>query len=634
MKDLFKVQQFLPSTGRRRSASTPTTTLWMHQSRASAPVFVAATVLAATTPAWAALEKGPCTVKKEADAAAKVRDGTVLLADVYRPQETGSYPVLLMRLPYNKDAAQTYVYAKPEEYASHCYIVVIQDVRGQYKSQGEFYPFRDEGKDGYDTVEWAAQLPGSNGKVGMYGFSYVGATQWLAAAEKPPHLVAIAPAHTSSDYYDGWSYEGGAFSLAFEQSWPLTSIAVSGVRRFGDQQLLDEIQQAAADLPALYKHLPLRDYLPNSKNDQRIAPYYEDWVTHDTWDDYWKQWSIRTRYQDIQVPALNFAGWYDVFMKGGTENFMGMREKGGSEVARKGQHLVIGPWIHLPWNQKVGEIDFGPEAANPIDRLHLRWFDYWLKGQANGVDAEQPVRVFVMGANTWRKAESWPIPGTQFTPYYLQSLGQANTRFGNGSLTPEKPPAGQASDRYRYDPANPVPSAGGHSCCTSDVAPVGPYDQAKIEERADVLVYTTAPLQQAVEVTGPIQVILYAKSSAPDTDFTAKLVDIHPDDKLYNLGNGIIRASSRESLERRTPIEPDRTYEYKIDLWPTSNLFQPGHRIGLEISSSNFPHYDRNPNTGAEFGQGTALKVADQTILHDAENPSRIILPIVPVPIR
>jgi putative CocE/NonD family hydrolase len=211
-----------------------------------------------------------------------MRDGIVLMADVYRPQEPGSYPVLLMRLPYNKDAAQTYVYAKSEEYASHCYIVVIQDVRGQYKSQGEFYPFRDEGKDGFDTVEWAAQLPGSNGKVGMYGFSYVGATQWLAAAEKPPHLVAIAPAHTSSDYYDGWSYEGGAFSLAFKQSWPLTSIAMSGVRRQGDQQLLDDIQKATSDLPALYKHVPISDYLPNSHNDQRIAPYYADWVAHDT----------------------------------------------------------------------------------------------------------------------------------------------------------------------------------------------------------------------------------------------------------------------------------------------------------------------------------------------------------------
>jgi len=633
MKSPSRIRVPMSSIDRRHKAYTPNRAK-SHRAATYPSVFVAAAVLASTTPAWAALDQGPCSVKKEADVATKMRDGTVLMADVYRPQEPGSYPVLLMRLPYNKDAAQTYVYAKPEEYASHCYIVVIQDVRGQYKSQGEFYPFRDEGKDGYDTVEWAAQLPGSNGKVGMYGFSYVGATQWLAAAEKPPHLVAIAPAHTSSDYYDGWSYEGGAFSLAFKQSWPLTSIAMSGVRRQGDQQLLDEIQQAASDLPALYKHVPISDYLPNSQNDQRIASYYADWVAHDTWDDYWKQWSIRTKYQDIQVPALNFAGWYDVFMKGGTENFMGMREKGGSEAARKGQHLVIGPWIHLPWEQKVGEIDFGPEAANPIDRLHLRWFDYWLKGQANGVDTEKPVRVFVMGANTWRKADSWPLPETRFTPYYLHSMGQANTRYGNGSLSLEKQEANQTPDKYRYDPANPVPSAGGHSCCTPDVAPVGPYDQAKIEDRADVLVYMTPPLEQSIEVTGPVQVILYAQSSTPDTDFTAKLVDVHPDGKVYNLGNGIIRASSRETLERRTPIEPGKVYEYKIDLWPTSNLFRPGHRIGLEISSSNFPHYDRNPNTGAEFGQGTTFKIADQTILHDADHPSRIILPVIPTPVQ
>ena len=280
---------------------------------------------------------------------------------------------------------------RPGFYASHCYIVVIQDVRGQYTSEGAFYAFRDEAKDGYDTIEWAAKLPGSNGKVGMYGFSYVGATQWMPATLKPPSLVTIVPAMTSSDYYDGWSYEGGAWSLAFEESWPLVTIALTGARRLGDQAAIDRMNEAVRDLWATYKFLPIKDYPWLSPDRPKVAPYFYDWIKHDTWDDYWKQWSIRTRYDQVQVPALNFGGWYDVFMNGAIENFVGMRAKGGSDVARKGQKLVVGPWIHLPWQRKVGEVDFGPEAANPVDELQLRWFDHWLKGKDNGVGSEPAV---------------------------------------------------------------------------------------------------------------------------------------------------------------------------------------------------------------------------------------------------
>ena len=576
---------------------------------------------------------GPCTVQKQANVAARMRDGVTLFADVYRPTEDGGYPVILMRLPYNKDGAQSFVYAPPQFYASHCYLVVIQDVRGQYTSEGTFYAFRDEAKDGYDTIEWAARLPGANGKVGMYGFSYVGATQWMPATLKPPSLVTIVPAMTSSDYYDGWSYEGGAWSLAFQESWPLVTIALSGARRLGDQGIIDRMSEAAGKLWDTYKYLPIKDYPWLFPQRPDVAPYFYDWIEHNTWDDYWKQWSIRTRYDQVQVPALNFSGWYDVFMNGAIENFTGMRAKGGSEVARKGQKLVVGPWIHLPWQPKVGEMDFGPEAQNPIDELQLRWFDYWLKGKSNGVDAEAPVRVFVMGANKWRSAESWPIPGTRFTEYYLHSRGAANTRHGNGWLSTEKPGADEAPDRYRYDPANPVPSKGGHSCCRAETAPVGPFDQTSIQERADVLVYTTAPLAKPVEVTGPITVTLYASSSAKDTDFTAKLTDVHPDGKAILLNNGIIRASFRDSLERPAPIEPGKVYAYKIAIWPTSNLFKAGHRIRLEISSSNFPHYDRNPNTGRRFGIDRELAIAEQTVFHDPQRPSRIVLPVMAQPI-
>jgi uncharacterized protein len=574
-----------------------------------------------------------CEVEKQVDVPAEMRDGTVLFSDVYRPTGSGSYPVLLMRLPYDKSEAQTYVYAEPEFYASHCYIVVIQDVRGQYTSEGTFYAFRDEMQDGYDTVEWAAQLAGSNGEVGMYGFSYVGATQWLAATQKPPHLVAISPAMTSSDYYDGWAYQGGAFSLAFNESWPLGTIAKTGSLRLGDQAIIDRMTAANEDLGKAYDYLPVSQFPWLSPDSKEAAPYFYDWVEHDTWDSYWKQWSLRTRYQDIQVPALNFEGWYDVFLLGGIENFVNMRKKGGSETARNGQQLVVGPWMHLPWDRKAGDFDFGQEADNPIDALQIRWFDHWLKGQDNGLDEDPAVRVFVMGANTWRTADDWPIPGTEFTKYYLHSGGAANSRFGNGTLNTDEPSETEPTDRYVYDPANPVPSAGGHSCCTPDVAPVGPADQAEIEERADVLVYSTPPLEEAVEVTGPIQLTLYAASSAVDTDFTAKLVDVHPDGRAVNLNNGIIRASYRDSLENPEPIEPGKIYEYAIEIWPTSNLFEAGHRIRLEISSSNFPHYARNLNTGAEFGATSEVATAQQTVHHDAQYPSHVVLPIMPEPV-
>jgi hypothetical protein len=608
---------------------------WIQRAARWLGIALAAASLAGLAPCAAARPAdGPCQVEKQLNVAARMRDGVTLYADVYRPKSAGSYPVILMRLPYNKDGAQTYVYAPPGFYASHCYIVVIQDVRGQYTSEGSFYAFRDEAQDGYDTIEWAAKLPGANGKVGMYGFSYVGATQWMPATLKPPSLVTIVPAMTSSDYYDGWSYEGGAWSLAFEESWPLVTIALSGSRRLGDQAVIDRMNEAIRDLWATYKFLPIKEYPWLWPDRPKVAPYFYDWIEHNTWDDYWKQWSIRTRYDQVQVPALNFSGWYDVFMNGAIENFVGMRAKGGSELARKGQKLFVGPWIHLPWQQKVGEVDFGPEAANPVDELQLRWFDHWLKGKNNGVSSDPAVRVFVMGANKWRSAEDWPIPGTRFTEYYLHSRGAANTRYGNGWLATQKPSADESPDRYRYDPANPVPSKGGHSCCTADTAPVGPFDQAEIQSRADVLVYTTPPLENAVEVTGPISVTLYAASSAKDTDFTAKLTDVYPDGKAILLNNGILRASFRKSLEKPEPIEPGKVYAYEISIWPTSNLFKAGHRIRLEISSSNFPHYDRNPNTGRRFGLDSELAVAEQIIYHDPERPSKIVLPIMAQPIE
>ncbi len=575
-----------------------------------------------------------CAVQKETNVAATMRDGTVLYADVYRPVESGSYPILLMRLPYDKSAAQSGVYGPPSGYAARCYIVVIQDLRGLYTSEGTFYPFRDELDDGYDTVEWAAGLPQSNGKVGMYGFSYVGATQWLAAIKAPPHLAAIAPAHTGSDYYDGWSYEGGAFSLAFEESWATSSLTAGAVPRLGDQSVADKLAEARGAIAKSYTHLPIRTYPWLMPDRPEVAGFFFDWVKHSDRDEYWRRWSIRERWPQVRVPALNFAGWYDVFLNGSVENFVGMRKSGGSDAARNGQRLVIRPYVHIPWDTKSGDVDFGSEAANTTMDQQLRFFDYWLKGKNNGADKDAPVRVFVMGANVWRDAQDWPIPGTRFTKFYLHSRGQANSLFGNGQLTTEPPVGGEPSDHYVYDPANPVPSKGGHSCCFATVAPVGPYDQTDIEKRADVLIYSTPLLSEAVEVTGPITVKLYAASSAPDTDWTAKLVDVAPSGKIINLNNGIVRASHRNSLATHEPIDPEKPYEYTITVFPTSNLFKVGHQIRLEISSSNFPHYDRNLNTGQPVGADAQMVAARQTVLHDAPHPSYLELPIMPAPIR
>jgi uncharacterized protein len=593
----------------------------------------------------AAVAETTCEYTKQVDVATPMRDGTILRSNVVTPTGPGPYPVLLMRLPYNKDVAQTYVYASPEFYASHCYIVVIQDVRGQYKSEGTFYTFLHEGTDGYDTIEWAAALPKSSGKVGMYGFSYVGATQWLPATLRPPHLVALVPAMTSEDYHDGWTYEGGALDQSFVEDWPMGSIANSAVRRYPDGAALDaEMNQARLDeFTKWYWFLPLNRFPPLHPDDPRVAPYFFDWLRHPDNDGYWQRWSIRQRWNQITVPALNFEGWYDIFIDGGINNFVGMRKHGGSEVARKNQQLVVGPWTHGGWRSKVGAIDFGPDAANPIDALQLRWFDYWLKGIDNGANRDPRVRVFVMGANKWRTASDWPIPGTEFRKYYLHSQGGANSVSGDGWLSTREPrtnPEGRgrsrrtdeaATDQYDFDPADPVPSIGGRFQAS---VPGGPYDQRPVLDRPDVLVYTSAPLEKDVEVTGPITVTLYAASSAKDTDFTAKLDDVYPDGTSMLIEYGIQRARYRESGTEPSLIKPGKIYKYTIKVWPTSNLFKAGHQIRLEISSSNFPMWDRNPNTGHAFAQDAAMQIATQTIFHDEDHPSSITLPIVHAPLK
>jgi putative CocE/NonD family hydrolase len=481
-------------------------------------------------------------------------------------------------------------------------------------------------------VEWAAALPGSNGKVGMYGSSYVGATQWLAAATAPPHLVTIVPANTASDYYDGWTYEGGEFRLAFVQPWAIGSLALTAAEDRGDQAAVVQLKAAAADPTRWMNFRPFKDLPPLQPQNHSVAPWYFDWIRHSTRDQFWTDVSIRDRYRSVKVPVLSVEGWYDAFLAGGVENFAGMVDRGGNEAARANQRLVIGPWDHLNWGRPDSQPapllrDIGAVGDSPINDLMLAWFDHFLKGQDNSVSVGPRVDYFVMGANTWKFAPRWPLPQTQWTTLYLSGPGGIADR--KGELVSAAPGA-QPPDTYSYDPAFPVPSLGGHSCCGAQSGPQGPYDQTPADQRSDVLFYDSAPLEHDTEVTGPASVRLWAQSSAVDTDFTAKLEVAKPDGQVINLNNGIIRTAFRDSLTHPTPITPGRPYEYRIQVWPTSYEFRRGDRVRLEISSSDYPQFAPNPNTGAPFGQNSATNIAAQAILHDGAHPSAVTLPIIP----
>ncbi len=580
---------------------------------------------------------GPCAVTKTANVAVPMRDGVMLRADVYRPATSATVPVILMRTQYGKEAAQVQPlrYQRPDWFASHCYLVVIQDIRGMFGSGGTFSEFTDDRNDGYDSVEWAAALPGSSGKVGMYGSSYVGATQWLAAETAPPHLTTIVPANTASDYYEGWTYENGAFRLNFIEPWAMETIALSAAKNRGDTKLAQQLTQDSLDIAGWLRYTPCRSFPPFHPGDGAVAPYFYDWIAHHTDGPYWQQWAPQQHYPKITIPVLHIEGWYDAFLAGGLRNFTGMVSSGGSPFARNNQRIVIGPWDHIGWGRSDSPAapmlkQIGPVGNSPVNELMLAWWDHFLKGVDNGVSNGPMVNYFEMGANVWKTAAAWPLPGTQWTKYHLSSGGHAASAMGDGQLVTTSPTSGQQPDNYDYDPRNPVPSVGGHSCCGALNGSQGPYDQQSVEQRPDVLVYTSPPLATDTEVTGPISVTLYASSSAPDTDWTAKLVDVHPDGTAVNLNNGIQRASFRESSTAPTPIEPGKVYQYAITVWPTSNLFRAGHRIRLEISSSDFPQFDPNPNTGSWLGQSTAIQVAHQTVLHDAEHPSALVLPVVP----
>jgi len=572
----------------------------------------------------------------EKDVPMQTRDGVTLRADVYRPDAPGRFPVLLSRLPYNKNLRP-----RPgdiDSFVERGYGVIMQDTRGRFSSDGdEYYALIWEMPDGYDAVEWAASLPWADGNVGTMGQSYLGATQYLLAPSRPPHLKAAFPVSAAADFHQCWVYHtGGAFEFGWQIPYAILMARDSLERQGLTAPLLASLERDLIPAPTpfaqplsdqAYRRLPLMawgDLL------RPVARYLTDYLRHPENGPYWWAINVERQHANISTPMYHVTSWYDIFLRGGLAHFCGLRQHAMTAEARTQQKIVIGPWAHRfpytsPTSQGTGDIDFGPNACIELHETQLRWFDYYLKDINTGILEDAPVKIFVMGENVWRDEQEWPLARTHYTPYYLHSQGQANSLHGDGRLDP-RVPGEEPTDRFVYDPHDPVPTCGGNTL----IIPMGVQDQRQVETRQDVLVYTSAPLTTPLEVTGPLVVTLFAASSAPDTDFTAKLVDVRPDGYAQNLADGIIRARYRTSRMLPTLLTPGQVHELTIDLWATSHVFLPGHSLRLEIASSNFPRFDRNLNTGEDQATGSRWQTAAQTIFHDQRYPSHIRLPVIP----
>jgi putative CocE/NonD family hydrolase len=572
-------------------------------------------------------------IKIEFNVPARMRDGINLYADVYRPDNQKRYPAILTRLPYNKSITfpTGAGYMNPVVYARAGYAVVVQDVRGTGASEGKAFFWRQEIEDGYDSVESIAAQPWCDGNVGMFGFSYFGYTQWAAAVAQPPHLKAICPGMTEgAPHLFPFSHKGDKFKLQTHMRWCLM-ISILGLLR--SQLPPRELKSLQEYLFYLTDHIddqlstiPLKDSPAIKKIDELgMRPLFSDILAHFDDEKYWDELGGLLPPEKVTVPALHIAGWHDVDMTPGVlASFVKIRANGGSDLARQNQKLVLGPWVHSTnLLNLVGQLDFGQVASGAVEDItgkQLRWFDHWLKGIDNGVQNDPPVRIFVMGDNKWRNENEWPLARTQYTNYYFHSRGRANSLSGDGALNTVSP-AEEPGDGFLYDPRNPVPS--------NEMGP-GAFNQQEVEQRADVLVYSSAPLESDLEVTGPVRIILYASTSAVDTDFSGKLVDVWPSGRAYNVAEGITRAYYRRSMTETETLKPEEVYEYSIDLGGVSNVFKAGHRIRLEVSSSNFPKWERNLNTGRSSGQEAAIKLALQTVFHNKQSPSHIVLPVIP----
>jgi uncharacterized protein len=545
-----------------------------------------------------------------------MRDGVVLRANVYRPDTSGPHPVLLIRTPYGKDGL------KPEKYAEAGYIVVTQDARGRFASDGHFESFyrfdTHDAEDGFDTVEWAAKLPGSTGKVGTFGSSYNAFLQWRLAPLRPPALVTMAASSIPARLTE---LEGpGTWRPARRLHWWFCTMSPDMLRRSGAPG--PHTSAAAAKLWREGEAKKLLDFRPwlelpdNVCADETEA--MQAWLRRPHLD----PWKLDEKAGEIAVPNLDIVGWFD-HCNGVFDLYRAMVREGRTEVARKGQRLIVGPWNHARRGvPKQGEIDFGPSAALDIAQTEIRWFDHWLKGLDNGVDRDAPVRIFVMGANVWRDEAAWPPARAQPQVLFLDSGGKANTPAGDGRLVGRAPVAA-AVDHYRYDPRDPVPTLWGSSSFTV------PADQRPLAERRDILVYQTPPLESALEVTGDPEAVLYAASVAPDTDFFVRLIDVAPDGSSMDVASGMVRARYRDGLDKPALLKPGAVTEFRIRLRPTANEFRKGHRIRLDVTSSDFPNYDRNHNTAADQNADAQLEIAEQTVHHGGQHRSRLILPVI-----
>ncbi|MCO1660681.1 CocE/NonD family hydrolase [Pseudonocardia humida] len=578
----------------------------------------------------------------EVDVPVPMRDGVALATNVWRPEGPGPFPVLLVRTPYGKDDAGTYGNPKlPDVFAlvGAGYAVVAQDVRGTSRSPGTFVPHAHEGSDGVDTLGWLAGQSWCDGAVGMWGGSYMGFTQWQAAVHGPPALRAIAPVMSSADPYGApWYSAGGALSQDAVLTWGTLS-ALRNLRRDladgrGDPSDVRALLTGLSDPRLLHDPLPVAERGVMT----RYLPWVSEVLGHPERDAFWTQVAAIDRCGSITVPALHVGGWYDVFIGETVRSYTMMRRHGGSAAARDGQRLLIGPWGHAD-GADLGTFpdrSFGLDAsikAADVTAAHLRFFDRWVRGRTATPDETHRIRIFVMGIDRWRDEVDWPLPGTRYTDFFLAGGGRANTAAGDGVLTRDAAPV-EAVDTFLYDPRRPVPSVGGAVLAAVPGAYPGPADQAAIERREDVLCFTTAVLDRPLEVTGHVTLVLHVSSSAPDTDFTGKLVDVHPDGRAILLCEGVQRARYRRSLTDPEPLEPGTLYELTVDLCVTSNVFLPGHRIRLEVSSSNFPRYDRNTNTGgtiADDGEDD-LAVAVNRVHHGPARPSRLVLPVIEPP--
>ena len=566
-------------------------------------------------------------------------DGTPLAANVWRPDVPEPAPVLLARSPYGKDDLNVLVddiSANVHALVEAGYAVVYQSCRGTFRSEGTFTPHADEAADGAATVAWLREQPWCNGTVGMLGTSYVGMTQWNAAATGAEGLAAIAPLTASADpYLAPWYSPGGALSLDSLLTWT-TLISTNAVLRDvalgkGDPAEIGTAVGHVATLPQAFEVTPLHDHAWVLSR----LPALADILAHPTRDAFWKDLSPLEAPERITVPALNIGGWYDLFLPNTLHTYRTLRERGGSAAARAGQRLVIGPWAHMG-QHRSGTFpgrDHGPLSGfsfAEITEQHVAFFDRWLRGRTDAVDDSNPVRIFVMGVDEWRDEADWPLPDTRYTEYHLSSTAGAHSAAGDGLLSVDAP-AGDGHDTYLYDPRRPVPSLGGPVLGAATGTQAGPVDQRPVESRDDVLCFTTPELTAPVEVTGHVALKLSVSSSAVDTDFTGKLVDVYPDGRAVLLTEGILRARYRNSLTEPEPLTPGEVTELTVELGATSNVFLPGHRIRLEVSSSNFPRYDRNSNTGGVIAEERLADMvpAVNTVHHGPAHSSRLVLPLI-----